>query len=131
MLARAVAPRAIKAIDQQVLGMEGQYGGTTYMPLYNLQTWTGNAVSPESALNIITVYQCVRLLSKTFATMPLHLYRRLEGGGRERATDHPLYRTFHLQPNPDMTSHVWRELDARAHPDLGQRVQRAGHQRPR
>jgi len=54
MRALATGQRAIKAIDQQVLGMEGQYGGTSYLPLYNLQTWTGNAVSPESALNIIT-----------------------------------------------------------------------------
>lgn len=106
-----IAPRAIKSgFDQAVMATEGQYGSSTYMPLYNLQQWTGMGVSPETALNIITVYQCVRLLSKTFATMPLHLYRRLEGGGRERAIDHPLYRTFHLQPNPDMTSHVWREL---------------------
>lgn len=109
--------RAVKAgLDQSTMAMENPYGspypygGSAYMPLYNLQSWTGNGVAPETALNIITVYKCVRILSRTFASMPLFLYRRLPQGGKERATDHPLYRTFHLQPNPDMTSYVWRQL---------------------
>lgn len=112
-----VPPRAVKAgLDQQTMAMESPYGtsypygGSTYVPLYNLQTWTGNGVDPQTALNMITVYTCVRILSRTFASMPLHLYRRLESGGKERALDHPLYRMFHLQPNPDMTSYVWRQL---------------------
>lgn len=71
-------------------------------------SWVG--VSPELAMNMITVYQCVRVLSNTFAQLPLMLYRRLPNGGKERATEHPLYHTLHLQPNPEMSSFAWRRL---------------------
>lgn len=71
-------------------------------------SWVG--ISPEFALNMITVYQCVRVLSNTFAQLPLMLYRRTVDGGKARATDHPLYDTFHLQPNPEMSSFEWRRL---------------------
>lgn len=108
MLARAVAPRAIKGIDQEA--MSGPYQDVRYIPIDDLQRWTGLGISPETALNYVTVYQCVSLLAETFASVPLILYRRLTNGGKERATDHPLYRVFHDQPNPTMDSFVWREL---------------------
>ncbi len=108
MLARAVAPRAVKAIDQQE--MSTVYGGVQYVPLENHQTWTSDlANAAGGGLGIVTVYACVRLLAETIASVPMILYRRV-GQGKERATDHPLYPVFHDQPNPDMTSLVWREL---------------------
>lgn len=99
--------RSIKALDQEAQAVESYPG--TYVPIEELQRWTGLGVSPEVALNFIAVYQCVRVLSNTFAMLPLKLYRRLADGGKEEAVDHPLYRTFHLLPNPDMTSYVWRK----------------------
>ncbi len=107
LLARAIPARPTKAIDQEA---QAQGLATHYIPIENLQRWTGLGVAPETALNIITVYQCVRVLAETFAQLPLMVYRRLPNGGKERATDHPLYQTLHSQPNPDMTSFVWREL---------------------
>lgn len=109
-LARAVRATKAAGLDQAVMGSESQWGSSTYLPLYNLQTWTGNGIAPETALTSITVYQCVRILAETFAMLPLILYRRLPEGGKERASDHPLYRVLHEQPNPDMTSFIWREL---------------------
>jgi HK97 family phage portal protein len=104
-----VAPRrAIKAIDQEAMA---QMPNGQYVPLANLQTWTSQyATAGDAALNVATVLTCVRVLSETFASVPLIIYRRLAGGGKERATDHPLYPVLHDQPNPDMTSFVWREL---------------------
>lgn len=99
--------RATKAIDQE--SMAG-YGAVQYVPLENHQVWTGNGVAADTALNIITIYQCVRVLAETYASLPLIVYRRLPGGGKERASEHPLYETLHSSPNPDMTSFVWREL---------------------
>lgn len=109
MLARATAPRAVKAIDQEGLSSAG--APIRYVPLENMQTWTEYASPVER--NYIAVYQCVRVLSNTFAQLPLKLYRRRPGGGKDEATDHPLYRVLHLAPNPEMTSFVWRKIAMR------------------
>ena len=72
---------------------------------------SGENVDEKSALQIATVYACVRLLAESVAALPLHLYRYSEGGnGKERAVDHPLYKILYRQPNPEMTSFSWREV---------------------
>ena len=71
---------------------------------------SGERVDEKSALQIATVYACVRLLAETVASLPLHLYRYTDkGDGKERATDHPLYKILYRQPNPEMTSFSFRE----------------------
>ena len=72
-------------------------------------TSAGEHISVTSALRIVTVYACVRVLAETVASLPLNIYRKLDNGGREEYYDHPLYNVLHYQPNPDMTSFVWRE----------------------
>ena len=70
----------------------------------------GENVDEKSALQIATVYACVRLLAESVAALPLHLYRETNSGnGKERATDHPLYKILYRQPNPEMTSFSYRE----------------------
>lgn len=64
---------------------------------------SGVAVTPESALRCPTVYASVKVLAESVAQLPLHLYRRTEDGGKERATDHPLAEILHDQAN-DWTS---------------------------
>ena len=54
------------------------------------------------------VYACVRILSETIASLPLHVYRYTDSGS-EKATDHPLYSILHDEPNPEMTAFVFRE----------------------
>lgn len=39
----------------------------------------------------------------------LHLYRYTDKGGKEKAIDHSLYRLLHDEPNPEMSSFVFRE----------------------
>jgi HK97 family phage portal protein len=60
---------------------------------------TGIFVSPESALKYTTVLACVRVLSEGVADTPCILYRRRKDGGKDRATDHPLYKVLHDQAN--------------------------------
>lgn len=55
------------------------------------------------------VYACVRILSEAIAGLPLHLYRYGKDGSKEKATDHTLYRLLHDEPNPEMTSFIFRE----------------------
>lgn len=71
---------------------------------------SGERVDERSAMQISTVYACVRLLAETVAGLPLHLYRYTEeGDGKEKASDHPLYKVLYRQPNPEMTSFTFRE----------------------
>lgn len=51
----------------------------------------------------------MRILSEAIAGLPLHLYRYKEDGGKEQAVDNNLYRLLHDEPNPEMTSFVFRE----------------------
>jgi len=61
------------------------------------------------AMQMTAVYSCVRILAEAVAGLPLHLYRYKEDGGKEKAIDHPLYLLLHDEPNPEMSSFVFRE----------------------
>ena len=70
---------------------------------------SGKSVTERSSMQMTAVYACVRILSEAIAGLPLHLYRYKEGGGKEQAVDTNLYRLLHDEPNPEMTSFVFRE----------------------
>ena len=55
------------------------------------------------------VYACVRILSESIAGLPVHVYKYTDSGSKEKAIKHPLYRLIHDEPNPEMTSFVFRE----------------------
>lgn len=69
---------------------------------------SGKRVTDRTALQHIAVYACVRVLSEAIAQLPLHLYK-YNDNGKERVPQHPLYFLLHDQPNPEMTSFVFRE----------------------
>jgi HK97 family phage portal protein len=69
----------------------------------------GKIVTERSAMQMTAVYACVRILSEAVAGLPLQLYRYNDEGGKEKALDHPLYRLLHDEPNPEMSSFVFRE----------------------
>ena len=69
----------------------------------------GKPVTERSAMQMTAVYSCVRILAEAIAGLPLHLYRYKEDGGKEKALDHPLYLLLHDEPNPEMSSFVFRE----------------------
>lgn len=70
---------------------------------------SGVTVNETTALNATAVFSAVDILSRTLASLPLPVYRRLQGGGKERASDHPLYSILHDLPNPEMTSFELRQ----------------------
>ena len=72
-------------------------------------TTSGKAVTERSAMQMTAVYSCVRILAEAVAGLPLHLYRYTDDGGKTKAIDHPLYRLLHDEPNPEMSSFVFRE----------------------
>ena len=75
------------------------FGGTT----------AGKPVNERSSMQMTAVYSCVRILAEAVAGLPIHLYQYTETGGKEKATKHPLYFLLHDEPNPEMTSFVFRE----------------------
>lgn len=74
------------------------------------QTASKISVTPETSLRASAVYACVRVIAGTVGTLPLHVYKRTGNGGKERATDHPLYTLLHDAPNDLLTSCEWREM---------------------
>ena len=72
-------------------------------------TTSGKPVNERSAMQMTAVYSCVRILAEAVAGLPLHLYRYTDTGGKEKAVDHPLYLLLHDEPNPEMSSFVFRE----------------------
>jgi len=75
------------------------FGGTT----------SGKMVNEHTALQTTAVYACVRILAETVAGLPLHVYQYRMDGSKERFPQHPLYNLLHNEPNPEMTSFVFRE----------------------
>ena len=83
--------------------------GTGYSFFFGA-TSSGRPVTERSAMQMTAVYSCVRILAEAIAGLPLHVYRYKDGGGKEKALDHPLYPLLHDEPNPEMTSFVFREI---------------------
>lgn len=67
------------------------------------------AVTPARAESVSAVYACVAAISETIASLPLVLYKRTDADGRERASNHPLYRVLHDRPNEIQTALEFRE----------------------
>ena len=69
---------------------------------------SGKTVNPRNAVQVSTVYACVRVIAETIASLPFGVYEETDDGNR-KATEHQLYRLLHDEPNPEMTSFVMRE----------------------
>lgn len=81
--------------------------GSGYSFLFG-RTTSGKPVNERTAMQTTAVYACVRILAETVASLPLHVYE-YKDGGKELVHDHPLYYLLHDEPNPEMTSFVFRE----------------------
>jgi HK97 family phage portal protein len=72
-------------------------------------TDSGVTVTPDTALTYSAVYAAVRVIAEAVSSLPLNLHERNPGGGKSKASSHPLYHILHDSPNPEMTSLQWRE----------------------
>lgn len=74
---------------------------------------SGKNVNAQSALQLATVWACVRLISETISTLPVGVYERDASGRRKVARDHWLYTLVHDQPNANMTAvEFWEAVAA-------------------
>lgn len=90
-----------KKIDDSIAGS----GYTFYMG----SSTSNKVVTERSAMQMTAVYACVRILSEAIASLPLHMYRYNDKGGKEKALDNSLYFLLHDEPNPEMSSFQFRE----------------------
>lgn len=91
----------------------GWYADNGYKQLYELlgggaPAWSGETVTTQSALALSTVFACTRIISETLASLPLQFMQDRDGG-RYEATEHPLYRLLHDEPNEESSDLEFRE----------------------
>ncbi len=68
-----------------------------------------NVITPQTAMRLTTVFACNRVIAETLSSISLNVYRNIENG-KEKAADFDLYTILKYQPNPNMTSVMWREM---------------------
>ncbi|MFH2073716.1 MAG: phage portal protein [Pseudomonadota bacterium] len=73
-----------------------------------IETSAGVRVTSTTAMQMVAVYSCIDILSRTVGSLPLYLYRRLPGGGKELARKHPLFSLMRREPNSEMTAMRYR-----------------------
>ncbi|MBL6538256.1 phage portal protein [Streptococcus suis] len=83
------------------------YEGQDFSYLFG-RTTSGENVDEFKAMQTTAVYACVRILAEAVASLPIHVYERT-ATGKERKAEHPLYFLLHDEPNPEMSSFVFRE----------------------
>lgn len=70
-------------------------------------TVSGEAISQDTAMQIVTVYACIRILANSIGSLPLVLYERTDAGSKE-AVSHPLHYILNCEPNVEMGRHpLW------------------------
>lgn len=75
-----------------------------------MRTSSGMRVSADNALRLAAVYASVRILAETMASLPFVLYRQRADGGKDKVTDHWLYRLLARRPNRYQNPYEWREM---------------------
>jgi HK97 family phage portal protein len=75
-------------------------------------TDAGEVINERTALNIATVYTCIKVLSQSVASLPAHLLR-ITPQGNIRELDNPLAYLLGVRPNPEMTAFIYFETIVR------------------
>lgn len=72
----------------------GLFGGTA-------PNESGAEVNEQSSMTVGAVAACQRIISSAVASMSCYVYQRMPDGGHKLATNHPLFETLSLRPNPE------------------------------
>lgn len=72
-------------------------------------SYAGQRVTTQRALQLSTVFSCVRVLAESVGMLPCKLYKR-SGRGREQVEDHPVARLLSIAPNDYMTAQEHWEM---------------------
>lgn len=66
-------------------------------------------VGPRNAMRCTAVRCAVQAIAETVGQLPVHLYRRTDNGGKERAPKHPAYRLLHDEVSDFVSAQEFRE----------------------
>lgn len=72
-------------------------------------SYSGESVTVTGSLKVTAVLAGFTILCEDTSSLPLVVFERLQRG-KDRAYNHPNYGLMHDEPNPEMTSMVFREL---------------------
>lgn len=110
---------ALQKVVAKVFGIKGDMAtaGMSYTArdaafanwMAGAPSYTGKAVTEQTAMQVSTVWACVRILAETIGGLPLHVYQRDPATGNATKVDHQLGSVLAMAPNPDMTSVEFRE----------------------
>lgn len=67
------------------------------------------SLSPDSAVKVAAVFRCVDIITKTMASLPLHLMKTT-ANGKEKAKDDPLYNLVYVSPNKYTTAYEFWQM---------------------
>jgi HK97 family phage portal protein len=94
----------------------------------------GVHVDAWSALTVSAVWAAVQMIASDIGSLPLHLYKRLPDGGRQRYVTHTTYTLLNSTPNPETSSQTFREramCDVLLHGNFFAEIERDAAYRPR
>ena len=80
----------------------------TWQEMFSSRSSAGVTVTNKTALNLSTVYACIRNISEDVSKVPLKVYLKTPDS-KEVQPDHPLNKILNKQPNPDMTAMDFRQ----------------------
>lgn len=82
-----------------------------YQPIgHAIASMAGPYITPETALNISTVWACCKAIADDVAGLPLQVFERQEPRGKRIAREHPMYELLHTAPNSYQSSFQFRRL---------------------
>lgn len=99
----------------RLLGRRAEEKAVSFDPVWldwfgSRQSKAGVPVNWERALDVSTVFACIRVIANGVAQVPLRVMKELpDGKGGTPATEHPLYAVLNRRPNKWMTSFELRE----------------------
>ena len=67
-----------------------------------------NKITLDNILNVEEVLTCVKIVSETFASLPISLKRR-NGGRIETVNEHPIAQLLRTNVNPYTTAYEWKQ----------------------
>lgn len=96
--------------DLRASGPERDAGADFWFePVTTAPTLSGARVSVDSAMQLSTVYKCVRVISESLGMLPMHHYR-VQGSGRQRIRDSAIARLLANRPNAWQTPMQFRVM---------------------
>jgi HK97 family phage portal protein len=100
---RVLTGLGVRSLTDDDGSWEGLLGGSA--------TASGQRVSVRGSIALVPIYSAVSLIASSAGSLPLVVYRRLQDGGRERASNHRAWSMLHDAPNDEMAAdELWEMI---------------------